>query len=108
MSEAHGSAITTEDLREAIQTRISEGVRRRDVSLLITTYAQPGPFAGRLEDGLQRLPVELIPVKCRCEFLAMLCQLDASSRRADVIRKSACHLAQNDPSLGPDHPFPRP
>jgi hypothetical protein len=78
MAEAYEPAITTEDLREAIKAKISEGVSRRDISLLITTYAQPGPFAGRPEDGLQRLPVELIPAKCRCEFLATLCQLEAS------------------------------
>jgi hypothetical protein len=46
MAEAHEPAVTTEDLREAVKAKISEGVSRRDISLLITTYAQPGPFAG--------------------------------------------------------------
>jgi hypothetical protein len=75
VAEVPDPVITTAILRTAIRERISAGISRRTVSLLINAYAPPNA-QGR-DDGsdVQRLPVEVIPHSGRAAFLCELARL---------------------------------
>jgi hypothetical protein len=76
VSEASESVITAVTLRTAIRARISAGISRRAISLLIDAYASPST-RGRHDDdtGMRRLPVEVIAHERRAAFLGALGQL---------------------------------
>ena len=77
MSEVLESVITAATLRTAIRAKISAGISRRAISLLIEAYAPPRTRGRRDEDtGRQRLPVEVIAHERRVAFLAALGQLE--------------------------------
>jgi hypothetical protein len=67
--------ITTETLRAAIRARISAGISRQAIILLIQTYAVENARHGRVQNGVRRLPVELIPNEWRVAFLDALDEL---------------------------------
>jgi hypothetical protein len=75
VAEILDDVITTAILRTAIRERISKGISRRAVSLLINAYAPPNA-QGR-DDGsdVQRLAVEVIPHSRRAAFLCELARL---------------------------------
>jgi hypothetical protein len=75
MTETIERVITTGILRAAIRTKIDQGIAARAVSVLISAYANPLTGEGRDDGGVQRLPVETIPVERRGEFLRALNQL---------------------------------
>jgi hypothetical protein len=75
MTETIERVITTGILRAAIRARIEQGIASRAVSVLISAYAKPLTGDGRDDGGVQRLPVETIPVEQRGEFLRALNQL---------------------------------
>ena len=59
MSEALESVITAATLRAAIRAKISAGISRRAISLLINAYAPHRAQGGRDDDtGTRRLPHE--------------------------------------------------
>ena len=74
MTEA--SVVKIGELRAAVWAKIRRGITRRTISLLIRAYVpSPEPGWGRNEDGVQRLPLELIPIERRNEFLLALAHL---------------------------------
>lgn len=75
MTEAIEHVITIDILRAVIRARIEQGITPRAVSELISTYAKPLNGKGRVDGGVQRLPVETIPVEQRDEFLRALTAL---------------------------------
>ena len=76
MSEALESVITAATLRAAIRAKISAGISRRAISLLIHAYAPHRARGGRDDDtGTRRLPVEVIAHERRVAFLVALGQL---------------------------------
>jgi hypothetical protein len=76
VSEALESVITAATSRAAIRARISAGISRRAISLLIEAYAPPHTRGRRDDDtGMRRLPVEVIAHERRGAFLVELGQL---------------------------------
>jgi hypothetical protein len=76
VSEALESVITAATLRAAIRAKISAGISRRAISLLIEAYAPPRTRGRRDDDtGMRRLPVEVIVHERRVAFLVALGQL---------------------------------
>jgi hypothetical protein len=74
VSEAPDGIITSATLRTAIRAKISAGISRRAISLLIHGYAPP-EAQGRDEDSVRRLAVEVIPHERRVAFLDALARL---------------------------------
>jgi hypothetical protein len=72
MSELPDAKITTATLRATIRSRISAGLSRRAIILLIQAYAAENAGHGRVQNGVRRLPVELIPNEWRAAFLDAL------------------------------------
>jgi hypothetical protein len=68
--------VTSNMLRTAIRAKLGSGAKRRAISLLIARYARDGVMtARREEDGVSRLPVEVIPHERRVAFLDAINQL---------------------------------
>jgi hypothetical protein len=74
MTDVPRNVLTTATLRTAIRAKIREGVSPRAISTLINDYAPDAP-AGRIESGVQRRAVELIPPGQRVDFLVALNEL---------------------------------
>ena len=74
MSEVFELVLTAEMLRTSIRAKLRSGASRRDVSVLIRAYA-PHVEARRKDDGVYRIPVELIPLERRVSFLDALNEL---------------------------------
>jgi hypothetical protein len=69
------SVVTIAELRAAVSAKIRRGITRRTISLVIIAYVPPGRTSGRQEEGVRRLPLELIPIERRNEFLLELAHL---------------------------------
>jgi len=75
----HVSATATA-LRTAISAKITAGMSRRTITLLVQNYAvDSNPSYGRVQNGARRLPVELIPPEWRLVFLDALDALPNAS-----------------------------
>jgi len=74
VSEVLDGIITSASMRMAIRQKISSGISRRTISLLIHAYAPPGA-QGRDDDSVRRLAVEVIPHERRGAFLDALAKL---------------------------------
>jgi hypothetical protein len=77
--------ITSASLRKAIRAKLRTGASRETISLLIGDFAPTGLHTGRWHGIAPRVPVELIPHRCRAEFLMALSALPA---RRVVTRRS--------------------
>jgi hypothetical protein len=62
-------------LRSAIRTTLRKGASRRDIWVLISAYAAQGDNRKRKDGGVYRLPIELIPLERRVDFLEALIEL---------------------------------
>jgi hypothetical protein len=73
MSEVLHVRTTDTALRTAISAKVSAGMSRRTITLLVQNYAvDSNPSYGRVQNGARRLPVELIPPEWRVAFLDAL------------------------------------
>ena len=76
MSGVPDGKIPASTLRMAIRARISAGISRRAITLLIQAYVVDNdPYYGRGQNGVRRLPVDLIPYGWRAAFLDALDEL---------------------------------
>jgi hypothetical protein len=66
--------ITANMLRTALRAKLGSGAARRAISELIGRYARDG-VTQRRQDGVYRLPVEVIPYERRASFLDALNEL---------------------------------
>ena len=87
MSEVLELVLTAEMLRTAIRAQLRVGTSRQTISLLIRSYAPPGVRTERMDEGVYRVPVELIPVERRTAFLDALSGLP--NRRPAVATSTA-------------------
>lgn len=79
MIEAINRGLTPGILRAAVRTKIDQGIASRAVWALISTYAEPISGKGRADGGgVRRLPVEVIPVEQRDEFLRALMAMSSA------------------------------
>ena len=78
MSEVSEFILTAGVLRTAIRAKLRMGASRRSISVLICSYTPPDAKTERMDGGVYRVPVELIPLERRISFLEALNELPNS------------------------------
>jgi hypothetical protein len=75
VSEVSEFILTAGILRTAIRAKLRRGASRRGISVLICTYTPQDAKTERMDGGVYRVPVELIPLERRLSFLEALNEL---------------------------------
>jgi len=73
--------VTARMMRKAVRGKIRAGARPKMICLIINQYAPSGLSVRRWEEGIPRLPVELVPYGRRSDFLDELAELPLAAVR---------------------------